>query len=708
MNNSHARTARRHPLLRISALLIAVAFTLLISGCPSLQSAADTTEEAGCDVAAVLDDKGNVVLPDGATEIEAPVDVDEDMGPLADLYSGLDTTTDAFYPQLQCEPSIGGTLPAEELPSQDELDAEAYIADYEATRGQDIVSSLTVSPMPAVSLLDPFTVGDCFMRTPGTDTLQPVKCDSSLFLDSNQPFEGRDLIYVHGLAPEHLKDKLKNPPSAMGPVHPSNKVWPQDASEFLNAGGYFRTYAENAWKDHIVEHLGMGWQWTPADTFPVYTSKANRYLLVSWSSNQTIEFAQHALLTQIQLAMTTNKNVVTPPGYPAAYERPFCSNGCIVITHSTGSPITSTAMSLAQAGHFGAGGAQIPKYMAAHVSFAGAISGSRLASVSMTLAGIASPYVGYSNLLCLMIDSLFDTTNTCNADTTFIATSIMRDLQPGVMQGVWGPWVDATPIPTVTFAGGHPIGGFYATGFMLPGIDDGVVTMNSACGNPNPVFPDVTPPSGLTVTSLVKAFDMSEDSDKFLRASKVFINQKNLKAPHGDDYLAGTCTPYLSPTGMVMPVANAFAGSTLDARKRYNNHYSFVQSLAEHSYDGGSSTGNPWPSAGGDPLSLSMLRQYMFFATFNLEESSAVTDNGIYTRTIDGNGTHLVKPIGSHEFVRGRKISFNMPFNIGGCKKKGPLNYYCQRWIWKRTYHLLDKGEKKQSSHYAYEFVGRR
>ena len=74
-----------------------------------------------------------------------------------------------------------------------------------------------------------------------------------------------------------------------------------------------------------------------------------------------------------------------------------------------------------------------------------------------------------------------------------------------------------------------------------------------------------------------------------------------------------------------------------------------------------------------------------------------MTDGSIYSIQIDSNGTMLVKPIEQRQFVKGPKIKY---------KKNGrpqrPL------WKWKRTFHVLDKWEKKQSSHYAYEFIGRR
>lgn len=641
---------------------------------------------AECDEAAVLNPDGQVVLPADATEVEAEVDVDEDMGQLSDLYPNLDTTTDAFYANLPCEPSIGGTLPADEPPTQAEIDAETQLTDFENAgdpRERD---------PPDLADIESFTMGGCF-TLPAAGAAVPVDCNSPLFLNSNAPFEGRDIIYVHGLAFEHIKDRIENPPGASGPPHPSNALWPHDAAEFLNAGGYFNAFAANYWAEHIIEHLGQGWQWISSPPGPVYQTKPNRYMMAAWSSSQSMEFGQHVLLTQIQRAIVSGAGVVTPGSYPKNWQRPFCSNGCIVISHSTGSPLFSSAMGRAGAGDFGTGGEQIVPYMAAHVSFAGAISGSRFATAGLAAANAAASTTGTANALCTLFDNVFGTSNACNANMAFIPTTILYDLVPSVTQSKWGPAIDASRVPTVTFAGGHPIGEYFVSASLLPGIDDGVVSMNSACGNPNPVSPNVLPASGVSVTSLVKAFDMSPSG--LARAAKIFIAQKNLKAsPPTSNYLAATCTPYLSPTGMVMPVTSSFSGTQFDARKRYRNHYSFVQHLGEHSYDGGGSVNNRWPSVTGDPATAT--RRYIPYGTFNVEESSAVTDASIYTRSIDNNGTRLAKPIGSREHVRGRKLSF---------KLFGKRRTW---WIWKRTYHTLDKGEQKQSSHYAYEFVGRR
>lgn len=644
---------------------------------------------AECDEAAEMKD-GKAVIPAGATEVGKPYVVDEDRGLLVAKYRGRNTTTDAMYP-LPCEPSIGGTMPPEELPSQDELDADASLSKFEAADGTDIAKHVQANPLPALSMFRGRKTAGCSINQ------SPVACDSTLFLRSGQPFEGRDIIYVHGLATKHLADRILNNSGA-------RRTWPKDAAEFVEQAGYFRKYAEKAWHAHIRENLfdpddptnpNAGWQWTYADSAPRYNPKSNRYLLIAWSSNQTIEYAQDAMMTQIDLAMRTNKNVVTPPSYPSSHVRPFCSNGCIIISQSTGSLVTSTTMARAASGFFGQGGVQIAGRMRTHVSFEGAISGSRVATVGIGLA--LKPSL-LPKTLCLLFDDLLALTDTCLADTSFVAKSILRDLMPVVAQTVWGPVLNTSPVPTLTIAGGHPTGDFYSlTKILLPGLDDGIVSMNSACGNPAPVMPVLLAPSGAVVTSGIKAFDMSENSAMVTRAVKNYASYRNIGSamtPGGPFYLAGACTPYLSPTGMVMPVALALSGTPWDTRKRYKNHYSFIQGTIDHQYDGGGNGANVWPSSAGDPAST--LRHYLPFAVDNTEETSAVTDSGIYQQFPDG--TYLVHPNFAQvrEIVRGRHIDYKL------------FGKNHRIWVWKRTYHLLDKWQQKQSSHYAYEFVGRR
>lgn len=653
---------------------------------------------------------GKPLVPTDATEIEPEIDVDEDRGLVSALYPTSNTTTDQFYP-LPCEPSIGGTLPPDEQPSQDELDVDAYLYNFEKVEGPKIIREMHVNQLPAPSEIAPIKrKQQCMIlhAPPTPPTLLP--CDSKEFLLNDQPFGGRDIIYVHGLATEHIIKNILNP---FPLVHPAQKLWPDDASEFLDSGKYFRNYAEHYWEHHLREHLFdpvtptssiAGWEFRTGSN-PIYKPKSNRYLLVAWSSSQTIEYAQHALLTQIQLAIATNKNVVTPPTFPSKHSKPFCFNGCIIISHSTGGLVTSTAMSRANSGYYGLGGKFIASKIVAHVGFASALSGSTIGTIGMALGTAANtlqhPSTVVKNLLCPVLDDIFGMTNMCNSNFNFVANSILRDLMPIVAQREWGPIVNSSPIPTLLIAGGHPIGDYaltstLSTKFLIPGLDDGVVSMNSACGNPNSVFPTALAPSGFTVILPHKAFDFSNNSGRLLRATKNLLSHKDLKAlPPAAKYFAGACTPHLSPTGMVMPVQNSFSGSAWDARRRYNNHFSFIQGVIDHSYDGGGILSNRWPSQLQQPASTD--RKYRQYFTTNNEESSAITNSAIYQQ-IDANGTYLVHPsfANMHEIVRGRKISFKL---FGKRRTK---------WIWKRTYHLLDKWEQKQSSHYVYEFVSRR
>ncbi|HEV3089153.1 MAG TPA: hypothetical protein VGX96_18220 [Candidatus Elarobacter sp.] len=641
-----------------------------------------------CDEAAQLDGNGQPVVPAGATQVGGSDTFTEDRGSLASLYPDRLTNTDAMYP-LPCDPSIGGASPPPvPTPSPDELDAANALQKFDQVKAPLIAKQAQTGSLPRPQFPGGKVVG-CKIQG------QNVPCDSPLFLRSGQPFEGRDVIYVHGLQLHQIKDRIKHKAGAI-------QTWPANQAAFLNAGGYYRADAEAYWHDHIRENLfdpdgnhtnpNSGWQWTSTDQQPVYVPKSNRYLIVAWSSNQTIDYAQSALLTQLDLAMRYGTNVVTPPAYPASHVRPFCSNGCVIVSHSAGSLVTSTSMSIAAHGGFGFGGMLMASRIYAHVSFEGAISGSPLATIGVAAAqGMTVPAA-----LCNVWTNMLNFSSGCsaNASTAFVAHSILRDLIPYVAQNVWGPILNESPVPTLTIAGGHPSANDYSiTKIVLPGLDDGVVSMNSACGNPNPALLG-PPPSGLVPTSLVKAFDMTENGAQFMRNAKLFLSQENVgQLAPAPTYLASACTPYLSTTGMVMPVLAAFGSTPFDARRRYKNHYSFIQGVIDHSFDPGDPS-NQWPSAAGNPAWW--LRHYLHYSIDNVEETSAVTDANIYQQFNDG--TYLVHPsfANIHEIVRGRSFQY---------KLFGKIH---RVWIWKRTYHLLDKWEKKQSSHYVYEFVGRR
>lgn len=633
-----------------------------------------------CDEAAVMNGD-RPMIPQGASNAEPPVtQLGEDMGAVASLYPGADAAP--LYP-LPCDPSIGGTLPNGALaePSAGEVAAENFLNGFGANdAGRDEPQSTRMSD---------FTIGPCSIRG------LAVPCGSDQFLMANQPFEGRDIIYVHGLAMEHLKKWLGNSPAA-------HRLWPQDASEFLDPNGYYRTYARDYWAGHLRENLhdillpnnaNAGYEWTGSG--PTYRPRANRVLLIAWSSNQRLAGSQDAMLAQIRLAITDGTNVITPNAYPKYFQKPFCANGCIIVSHSTGGLLTSTALSRAANGAFGKGGMRVANQVRAHVAFEGAFSGSRIAeiAVKLGLAGSAVPGA-VQNVLCPLQDYWFALSNTCGLNTAFVVSTVLFDLMPQISQARWGPVLDNSPVPTVTVAGGHPMGNQGgATSFLLPGIDDGVLSMNSACANPNKVQPGTLAASGAQVSSLVKAFDMGMSG---ARAVKFLLAQRNYRGPSPvDRYLAGACTPFLSPAGMVMPVENTMSGNPWDTRRRCRNHYSFIQGTMDHAHDGGGDSSNPWPTT--TSASASMPRNYLNAFGSNNEETSAITDPQIYKK-IDAS-SYLVHPSFAaqlHEYRSGRSIRFRL---FGKTRRI---------WIWKRTYHLLDHWQQMSGTHYAYAYVARR
>lgn len=638
-----------------------------------------------CDQSIQIDAKGRPIYPEGTSEIEPIETIDEDRGPISSLYPDLDTSTDEFYAKLPCEMSLGGELPTElENYSEPPFD-ESEITKFEQKLAQIEVAVKT--PLMPLAM-PPMNVTGCMLVQSSGQGIK-VSCDDPRLGDPSQPFNGRDVIFVHGLALDQLKLAARRDPAA-------TKQWPFDTQEFLSPNGYFRKYADDYWMDHIRENLSnqkptapQGWQWPAGAATASYVAKTNRYLTISYSSNQRLVYSQHAILSQIALAISSMTNVVTPAGYPTNIVKPFCSMGCVIVSHSTGALLTSTALSRASSGYFGPEGRAIPNFIFAHVSFNGATSGSRLATAGLVIATRVALSAPVALGICDIVDKNLGLD--CNVDLGFLRNSVLVDLVPLVSQGIWGPIIERSPVPTITIVGGHPFylnTGSTILGALLPGVDDGVVTANSACGNPTAVQPLVLVPSGMIARSFIKAFDMGVNRG---RAILAYMAMKNLKAiPPGLMYFASMCTPYLSSHGMVMPVLGGMAGSIFDSRRRYRNYYSFIQGSIDHSQNGAGIDGNVWPSSVGQPATNPRLYNNGY-----REESSAVTDGSIYAKRM---GSHLVHPSFAssiHEIVRGRRVTFK----LFGVRRSF--------WLWKRTYHLPNHWETMSSAHYVYQFVGR-
>ncbi len=145
----------------------------------------------------------------------------------------------------------------------------------------------------------------------------------------------------------------------------------------------------------------------------------------------------------------------------------FCDNGCVLVTHSTGDLVARYVLDQQDIWTSAAG--YEPLNILAVFDFAGAGGGSELASLALDVAG-------NSNLLTAAAHAAL------NAWLGFEITpqnlGVLTDLRPAVArQTATAPGA----VPRLRFVGG---GSEYLglTGPFLPGTDDGVVALHSACG----------------------------------------------------------------------------------------------------------------------------------------------------------------------------------------------------------------------------------
>jgi hypothetical protein len=437
------------------------------------------------------------------------------------------------------------------------------------------------------------------------------------------------------------------------------------------------------------------------------------------------------MLSQIADAMNyPNTGVQTGLANPTPADRAgFCAGGCVIISHSTGALLTDAAMALANEtktnlalrttlGNIG----YIPDHMRAHIAQHGAFSGSNYATA---MVGAALPLANPATctLALLIANNVFGGSFTsCGGGPYTFQQSVLFDLIPQVTQTIWGPWINKTPVVTLTTSGGHPTSvgveaswaGAKALTFLKPllhrGFDDGVTAGNGACANPNPEsdWPsgfvakssplDVAPNAAAALAGLVtpvvrKVYDMGNP----LRGIPFYIDQviDRRYAPGGPTrttpyFVAGECTPYVAPDGMVQPVAQLktaamWGSSPTNPLARYNNHYSYLMSTSDHYYG----PRGPYPSTCYEKTSVASLASTCLGSNQdNTEEVRVITDNFVYT-------SGLVNPAMKNmvvESVKGKRL----PKLCKHCKK---------RWIWKRVYHKLVGSDTLVEDDYVYNYV---
>jgi hypothetical protein len=522
---------------------------------------------------------------------------------------------------------------------------------------------------------------------------EPQRC-ATLRPDQDKPFAGRDIIFIHGLQPGHVMKQIARRYEIETSGSSSISAGIEDRyPESDLAQGFYGAAARNYWSSHITRFLGS------------VDQPSNRYLIVSFNSNQRLVENVHAVLSQIRNAMNDGTGVVFRDD---DRRKSACfGRDCAIVTHSTGALVADVALSLAaQTGSsnwvqaFLGAVAYIPQRVAAHVSLHGAIAGSELAALALVGAnvlGVVAPHLdgvvdmgiadinqaqtlgprwlrsglaGFNrevNTVLDLADAMTDNLVVyARHAVTVVNNSILVDLAPLVAKIVWGDTINATPTPTLTVAGGHPLSPTNPQTIAkipLRGFDDGVVNTCSQSASPSLVHPDTY----AYVQPALRLFDMGLPP---ARSLLYFADQY-----HGSGLSAYGSTPWLSPSGMLQPVASAPAPLA-----RYANHHTFLQSASDHN-----DPVDPPGAAHG-------IHEYdRTLAERNYEETLAITDPVVFT-------SGLVNPAIAdlvRECVRGMDLLIDLRIPIPRFTLVPPsVTITIQRLsisipIWRRRYHHL-------------------
>jgi hypothetical protein len=414
--------------------------------------------------------------------------------------------------------------------------------------------------------------------------------------DKKLPFGGRDIIYIHGFQPGHVMGHISRRFQLETNGNSSIEAGVEDRYPQQDiATGYYGQAAKSYWHYHIGRYLGE------------VDQPSNRYLVVSFNSNQRLIENVHAVLKQIRDAMSDGTGVV----YNDEDDRQGACFGrdCVIVTHSTGALVADVALSLAAQSatevwvrNYLGDVTFIPDRVAAHVSLHGAIAGSELGALAVVganalaaaapavdgavdvgimgvdIAAIVGPmwlrlalaaFNREVSLVTSLADAMTDQLNIYARHAVAVVNrGILVDLTPIVAKTLWGETINATPVPTLTVAGGHPIDPAdfqIAAKVPLRGFDDGVVNTSSQSGSPSLIHPD----KYVFLAPVARIYDMGLHP---VRGLIYFADQYR-----GPNLAAFGSVPWLSPAGMVQPLA-----SSSSPLPRYGNHFTFLQSASDH------------------------------------------------------------------------------------------------------------------------------
>ena len=624
--------------------------TVLIDNATLCESAQESCNEVQ------TDENGNPIMPVGFGDVtsgfscQAVAEEDDYYnGSLQDLYPGYNGTTDLYTQNSNSCYSIGGTLPQEvnNFSCDDSLKAVGInmtCEELQALLNQEFVpTEIKKNIMPPIA---PVANKIC-------DRPMPKNMES-------MPFKGRDIIYIHGLQMDHIVDRANGEHGATG-------KWPNNKNEYA-IGHYYSNVAYNNMLPHIFHFLRN-------------RGNLNRFIIVSYDCSETAEVAVHAVLTQIREAMETGIGVQSDPSDPRGkncFGRDF-----VMISHSTGAIIADVALSIAnktktdinlkmQYGDIGL----ISDRCKGRVSIQGAYSGSNVAKIACIGAQAFPGLFGFAMAAIAFHPISAQTINTIASTPQIIANSILVDLVPEITRSRWGSYINDISVPVLTLAGGHPSAILGPLKYnILPGFDDGVLTMDCANGNNNPLS---FGPSSINATPN-KIFDMGLP---LIRAINYYKDRKI-----SDGVFATASTAYLSPTGMVEPVNSI----NMNPQNHFNNHYSFVQASKEHWF------ATTELGSGNTPCDY---KETLFGGSTNNDEVMVVSNPSLFTPGLIDPA--IISQMG--ESIKDLHIDY--PWLKIVYRRGIPrLTVIWKKfYIWKRTYHKLNDNCMYDVD-YAYKYL---
>ena len=586
---------------------------------------------------------------------------DYNRGPVSDLYGyRANTDTDMFYDQFDLSSpcfSVGGYDPTKDF---EEIDRK-----IDTLEQQQIINR--------IQEIAPKILKEKFLPD-GFDSIVDVgrPCD---YVDGNPslPFGGADIVYVHGLALEHITEGL-----SPNQIHQKFKAeWPNDAKQFY--GGDYKVFANNYWEDHIQSQITNSQGLT------------NRYMTVAWPSDQRLGDAIHAVLQQVSTAIRTGEGVIF--NKEDSRQDSCFGDRIVFVSHSTGGLLVSSLLGVGELAKtdrdiqraYGTNIHNITDRVVGQVALSGAFSGSKLASAAIVAPKVLGSLVGSATGLGGVVAH-----SGLRKYNNVVMNSVLVDLIPPISQNYWAKkYFHLATKPTLTVSGSTPglpqnDGMGWAGKFLIRGYNDGVLSMDCQCGSDQKWW--------LRSSFLVNnPFKMWDWGNPFVtKALGLSWDARYYTALPLSPFKGSACIPFLTPAGMLTPFSRNVSGTS-----RWDNHYSLIQSTMTH-FDPTREILNLYPN--NSPSVVGFINNY--------EESRVVTNSSLYANGYVENSFKRIM----NEQVRKKSIGFHFP----AVKRTGKFPFfkmylkYYEIVIWKRTYHLMRGHQNKNSADYVYEYAFRR